>query len=165
MDARHITSLIEATRKVFDTMLQMTVEFGEPSLTDAMPAECDVSGIIGFSGDMVGAVVLSFPTKTAEKVVSAFANMRITADSDVFADAVGELANMIAGVDKSQYEDRSVTMSCPSVVIGKSHRVPSVSDNICISLPCRTPVGPFAIARSIQKAHTAAKPSPNSAAA
>lgn len=150
MDASYISPLISATKNVFDTMLKVQVKFGQPTLTEAIPSKFDVSGIIGLSGDIVGAVVLSFPTSTAEKIVSAFAGMPITADSDVFADAIGELANMVAGGGKTRYEGKNVSISCPSVVIGPGHRVAAISDSTCVVVPCYTEHGEFAIELSIR---------------
>jgi chemotaxis protein CheX len=79
--------------------------------------------------------------------------MPITAESDVFADAIGELANMVAGGGKTRYEGKNISISCPSVVIGPGHRVAAISDSICVVVPCYTEHGEFAIELSIRKSY------------
>ncbi len=63
-----------------------------------------------------------------------------------FADAIGELANMIAGGAKSNFDGLAVTISLPSVVIGDPHEVivtgaPSGAPRLII--PCQTELGQF----------------------
>ena len=145
MDTSYITAFVEATQTVFETMLRMPITFGRPVVAESIPTKFDISGIIGMSGDVVGAVVLSFPTETAEGVVSAFAGTPLSVDSDDFADAIGELANMISGNAKAKFTGRSVSISCPSVVIGKNHRIHQPSDSTCVSIPCHSSCGEFAV--------------------
>ncbi|TVQ33276.1 MAG: chemotaxis protein CheX [Phycisphaeraceae bacterium] len=150
MDAGYITPFMQSTQNVFATMLQLQVQIGEPRVKTDRAASYDISGIIGMSGDVTGSVVLSFPTETAERVVSLFTGEEITKAHDDFADAVGELVNMIAGGAKGRFKDRKVSISCPSVVVGKDHVVSTQKDVPCIAIPCETDCGQFVIEISIQ---------------
>ncbi len=145
MDTSYVTAFIEATQIVFETMLRMPITFGRPEVAESLPTKYDISGIIGLSGDMVGAGVLSFPTETAGSVVAAFTGAPLSIDSDDFADAIGELANMISGSAKAKLPGRSVSISCPTVVIGKNHRIHQPSDSTCVSIPCQSSCGEFAV--------------------
>ena len=60
-------------------------------------------------------------------------------------DAVGELANIIAGRAKSQLEHLELSLSLPSVITGKSHsiRFPTKVTPICI--PFDSPWGPITV--------------------
>jgi chemotaxis protein CheX len=120
--------------------------------------ENEVSGIIGMSGDMQGMVVLSFPTSTARNVIRAFTGMDMDPASPDFADAVGELVNMISGAAKAKFEGRNVSISCPSVVIGKGHKVQQPSDAVCITIPFECAGGPFSVEVAIKHAKVAAQP-------
>ncbi|MCH8165597.1 MAG: chemotaxis protein CheX [Planctomycetes bacterium] len=155
MDTSYVTAFIDATQIVFDTMLSMPITFGRPEVAESLPTKFDISGIIGLSGDVVGAVVLSFPKETAEGVVTAFAGAPLSANSDDFADAIGELANMISGNAKAKFTGRSISISCPSVVIGKNHRIHTPSDSTCISIPCHSSCGEFAVEVCIREVESA----------
>jgi chemotaxis protein CheX len=126
-------------------MLQLQVTVQEPRVKEGSRCTYDVSGIIGLSGDVTGSVVLSFPTGSAERIVALFTGMELSADSDDFTDAVGELVNMVSGGAKSMFKDRSVSISCPSVVTGSEHRIASPKDVPCIVIPCDTDCGELAI--------------------
>jgi chemotaxis protein CheX len=110
----------------------------------------DVSSIIGFSGDVIGSVVVSFQLSAAKKLVAAFAQMEIDEKSADFADALGELANMIAGAAK---KDLGVlaSISTPSVIMGAGHTIARLKDVPCLVIPCRTEVGDFAVEVSIKQ--------------
>lgn len=149
MDASYIKPFIESTKAVFSTMLAVEVSFGKPHVMDGLP-RFDVSGIIGMSGDVIGSVVLSLPTDVAKKFVAKFTGTPVEESSEDFADAIGELVNMISGGAKAKFAGKSVSISCPSVVIGAGHTVTRPSNTPCVSIPCRTPLGDFSIDISIR---------------
>ncbi len=153
MQANDIIPFLKATRSVFGTMLSMGVEFEEPTSPPPLePARHHASGIIGISGDLVGALALLFPRQTAEKCVEALAGQPVDAEDELYADAIGELANMICGAAKAQYEGKNVSISCPSVVTGEGHRVHQLSGVRSVCLPCSCDAGPFFIVVSLRSA-------------
>ena len=156
MDASQITSFVASTHQVFSTMLSLTVTAGRPYTCCTVPKfENEVSGIIGMSGDMQGMVVLSFPTATARNVIRAFTGMDMDPNSPDFADAVGELVNMISGAAKAKFEGKNVSISCPSVVIGRGHKVQQPSDALCITIPFECAAGAFSVEVAIKSARAA----------
>ena len=152
MDATYITPLVRAVQHVFTMVLQSEVNVEAPVLKSSGSLRHDVSGIIGLSGDVTGAVVLSFPVATAERVVSKFMGMAVTKDHEDFADAVGELVNMITGNAKAKFEGKRVSISCPSVVVGSDHQVFQRKDATIIEIPCDCDCGPFLVDVSIKDA-------------
>ncbi len=157
MDSSYILPFVKSVSNVFQTMLQLPVQVGNPELKQNGKPSYDVSGIIGMSGDVEGNVVLSFPTATAERVVSLFTGSDMDHAHEDFADAVGELVNMISGGAKSQFKSKSVSISCPSVVIGSDHLVFSRKDVVCIHIPCSCDSGEFAVEVSIRQNSPAAQ--------
>jgi hypothetical protein len=101
-------------------------------------------------GEVTGAVVVSFQREAAVRIVSAFAGIEISADSPDFADAVGELANMIAGSAKKDL-DSVASITVPSVIIGHGHTIAGLSDVPTVVIPCTTPVGSLAVEVSIKQ--------------
>ena len=142
MDPAYITPFIASVQNVCSTMMQLQVTIGKPRVKNEAGATYDVSGIIGMTGDVVGSVVVSFPLESAKAVVALFAGQRLEADNPDFADAVGELVNMIAGGAKGMFRGtKNVSISCPSVVVGASHIVARQKDTPCIVIPCSTDCG------------------------
>jgi chemotaxis protein CheX len=142
--AKLVVHFVRSIQEVLATMAGMTVTVGKPTVKVSPATSYDVSGLIGFSGDFVGSMVLSFKEATAEKLVAAFAGAPIPAGSADFADAVGELANMIAGAAKKSFgSETSITV--PSVILGHGHVVARLQDVPCLIIPCQSPAGEFAV--------------------
>jgi chemotaxis protein CheX len=150
INAKLILPFMNAVREVFQKMANVSIAVGKPYLKVDAGATYDVCGIIGFSGEIAGAVVVSFSNATAEKLVEAFAGTKFTSADPDFSDAVGELANMIAGSAKQQLE-ASASISLPSVVIGKGYLVASMSNVPCLVIPCSSALGDFAVEVSIKR--------------
>ena len=150
MDARHINAFLESTRAVFGTMLKVPVAFEKPEISTE-PHTSDVSGVIGLSGDIAGSVIVGFCKLSSVQIASALAGTRLEFGSADFADAIGEIANMIAGGAKSRLDGMDVKISCPTVVLAPNHdiRTPSGAASICI--PCTTPAGRFTIDVAFQR--------------
>ncbi|MEM6333451.1 MAG: chemotaxis protein CheX [Planctomycetota bacterium] len=143
MDQSYILPFVKSVQNVFETMLQLPIEVGEPALKPNASPQYDVSGIIAMSGDVEGSIVLSFPTACAERAVGLFTGMELTSDNPDFPDAIGELVNMVSGGAKAQFTGKNVSISCPTVVIGSNHEVHGGKDLVCICIPCVSDVGEF----------------------
>lgn len=146
MDVRFVNPFILSVRKVFQTMLATEVRVGKPNVIAAnREATADVSAVIGLSGDVVGCVVLSLPMDTAARAGSKFAGVEMTREHPDFADALGELANMVAGQAKAQLSGMNVSISLPSVIVGPEHVVSQSRQWPRLHLPCDSPLGAFSV--------------------
>lgn len=145
MNADILVPFIQSTRTLFETMLQLNVEMGDPQPGTKCTENCDVSGIIGFSGDMSGSVILSFPRACAHRLVCIFTGVELGESDEELSDAVGELTNIIAGGTKAKFNGAKISISCPSVVIGSGHNVRSSGDAACVSIPCSCDCGDFVL--------------------
>lgn len=56
MDPNFLLPFIKSTKNIFETMLQLPVEMGEPAVKQSGSSSHDCSGLISFSGDMDGSV-------------------------------------------------------------------------------------------------------------
>lgn len=166
MDPAFITPFIASIQNVFSTMMQLPVTIGEPRIKDTPGTTYDVSGIIGMSGDVVGSVVLSFPSNTASRLVSLFTGTEMKSDNPDFPDAIGELANMVSGNAKGMFVGKKkVQITTPNVVIGSGHTVARPRDIPCIVIPCSTDCGDFVVEVTIQERPASAEHTPAAAAA
>ena len=145
MDVRYINPFVKSVSNTFETMCSLPVAIGKPTLKINDGTGSDVSSIIGFSGDAAGSVVLHFSFEVASKVATAFSGMEITPDHPDFADALGELANMVAGGAKAKFEGLNVSISLPNVIVGKDHNVSASKTTPRVVIPCSTDAGGFEV--------------------
>ncbi|HMB94701.1 MAG TPA: chemotaxis protein CheX [Tepidisphaeraceae bacterium] len=150
LDPKLIVPLVNSIKAVFSTMVKVEVAIGRPSVKSTATPSYDVSGIIGLSGDLIGSIVVSFQMDAAAKLVSAFAGTPLDPKGPDFPDAVGELANMIAGGAKKAFGVMA-NITVPNVIIGTGHMIARLSDVPCVIIPCKTAVGDFAVEVNIKQ--------------
>ena len=150
LDPKLIVPFVQSVRNVFQTMVNIETTVERPHVKSEPCPSYDVSAIIGFHGDVVGNVVISLQMGAAKKLVASFAGMEMEPGSADFVDAVGELANMIAGGAK-KHLGNAASISVPSVIVGKGHQIARLSDVPCLVIPCTTAVGNFAVEVNIKK--------------
>jgi chemotaxis protein CheX len=143
-----VVPFMNSVREVFAKMAKVDVKVSPPHFKTKPGSTYEVCGIIGFSGGITGSVVVSFSDAAAEKLVEAFAGMPLTRSSPDFADAVGELANMIAGGAKPHL-GALASISTPNVIIGSGYTVASPTSTPCLVIPCSSPFGDFCLEVSI----------------
>ncbi len=168
MDVRFINPFVASVKNVFKTMIATDVQLGKPVVIKANAEQAaDVSAVIGLSGDAVGCVVLSLPMKTATSVSSKFAGVEMDEHHPDFTDALGELANMVAGDAKVRFEGLNCNISLPSVIIGQHHIVSQSKQRPRLSLPCESTLGNFTVevALVVVEKQKPAKPVPVAAGA
>jgi len=166
MDVRYINPFVESVKHLFKTMLGTELMLSKPVLS-VEEVHTDASAVIGFSGDATGCVVMCFPLATAVKAASTFAGVEMTKDHEDFADALGELANMVAGQAKANLAGLNVNISLPSVIIGKEHTVLQSKQRPRLAIPCNSPLGRFTVevAMVVEKKQGAGRPEPATASA
>ena len=144
MDVKYINPFVTAVKKLFTTMIEVPFKLGKPSLKKGNVPEYEISGIIGLSGSVTGCVVINLSKDIALQLVSALIGDEVTELDDDCTDAIGEIANMIAGNAKTDFPSAGTTISVPSVVIGK-HKVSYPSGLPIIAIPIITDKGEMAI--------------------
>ncbi len=141
MDVRFINPFISATKTVLKMMMDVDTVISKPKIKDGDSMSADVCAIIGLSGDAVGSVTLCFPEKTATNLAGKFTGEEVTIKHADFADALGELCNMVAGQAKSQLGGLMCSISLPRVVAGKSLKMMDSANEPTLVLPCDTSLG------------------------
>lgn len=139
----HVIPFIDATILTFQSMVHTEVKPGKIGLVQAAGSRFDVSGVIGLSGVAQGNVALCFGRITALKVVSAFVGIRVLALDDVVTDAVGELANIVAGAAKKDLTQFKIQISLPSVILGENHELAGPKDILPMVVPFTCGLGNF----------------------
>lgn len=150
INVKLIVPFVNSVRAVFTTMIKVPTTVQRPFLKTDTTTPYDVTSIIGFSGDVVGSVVISMHQATAAKLVSSFAGMEIAPGTADYADAIGEIANMIAGSAKKDL-GKAASITVPTVVFGTGHSVARLSDVPSVVIPVTTPVGDFAVEVNVKQ--------------
>ncbi len=133
--AEHINPFIKATIDSFKTMTKVSVSPGQIKLKDNANTTHDISGIIGLSGGARGAIALSFPKDCALDIVSKFIGEPVEDINEDVTDAIGELANIIAGYAKKDLVDFKIQISLPSVITGEGHKVSDAKNIKAMTIP------------------------------
>ena len=144
MEVRYINPFLAAVQKVFDTMIDVPFVLGQPVVKkDRIPSH-EVSSIIGLSGEVTGSVVISLEENIALELASALLGDEFTEMNDDCTDAIGEIANMIAGNAKTDFPGENNAISVPTVVIGR-HKLSYPKGIPIISIPCKAGNGELTI--------------------
>jgi chemotaxis protein CheX len=139
----HINPFVSATVETFKSMVRTTAAPGRIMLVKGANLQYDISGIIGLSGGAKGTVALSFPKITALKTVSEFIGEKIVTVDETVKDAIGELANIVAGAAKKDLSQFKISISLPTVIFGDGHEVLGGKEVIPMAVPFESPLGPF----------------------
>jgi len=143
MLAEHINPFLKALNSTFSTMLQCETRRGEMALTEVGEQKFPISGVIGLSGQAVGTVVINLSEEVALKGASAMLMMEMTELNADVLDAVGEIANMIAGQAKAELEQYDLSVSLPNVITGEGHEVCFPSSTQPLAVAFDTDFGPL----------------------
>lgn len=144
MEAKYINPFIKAVQNLFTTMIEIPFQLEKPELKKEASAPYEVSSIIGLSGGVVGCVVVSLSETVALQLASVLTGETLTKVDADLTDAIGEIANMIAGNAKTDFPSENCSISVPSVVVGR-HNISYPSGIPIISIPCKTDKGPLVI--------------------
>ncbi len=135
MDEKQIREMLkETTELIFDSMVFIKVKGKEPD-ADMIKIPTQLTAMVGFAGVYMGLAAIHVTQTFARRVAAAMTGMeekKLTAE-DV-RDALGEIANMIAGRFKSQLSirlqltDQVFEQSVPSVISGEDFETHAVTD-------------------------------------
>jgi chemotaxis protein CheX len=145
MNVEHINPFLSSTVRVFETMVSCRLVRGTLAVKHNFQPSHEVSAVIGLSGKAKGTVVLSVDREVALGVAEALLGERpVEINSDV-TDAMGEMANMIAGQAKAQLEQFAMSISLPTVITGKGHCIEFPRNTTPIAIPFSCDWGALAL--------------------
>lgn len=121
--------IIAATQDVFSTMLMLDVAGEEVSAQGRKVIQSNITSMIGLGGGIRGLLAVHCPAQVALSITSQFLGMEVEELDDDVKDAIGEIANMVAGNLKISFADAGVKieLAIPTSVIGESFRVTGIA--------------------------------------
>lgn len=125
-----VNQLHKDIQDVFTTMVGVEDLLHLPLQVDPMTHFSDcITAMVGFAGIYNGLVSLHVTQKLALSFTSSMIGMEVTELNEDVSDALGEIANMIAGSFKHHLSNdgHEVRLSTPSVISGKEYVISSGS--------------------------------------
>ncbi|MCC9608462.1 chemotaxis protein CheX [Blastopirellula sp. JC732] len=159
MQVEYINPFIRSMTKTFDTMLGCEITRGSLILASDFKGNYDVCGVIGLSGRAQGVVVVNLSKSVALQAAATMLMMdpaEVTDLNEDVIDAVGEIANMVAGAAKAELEDFELSISLPNVVVGSPPDIRFPSEVHAIAIPFECPWGPMSIKVGFAPVHASA---------
>lgn len=139
-------TIMSATQDTFKSYMNIDLLAGKVE-RKVDTVDSDVTGIVGVAGDRVGYIIIATDKQSAQCVAKELLMVE-EADEDCIRDAMGELANNIAGVFKTRYHEQygSVALGLPLVISGQLRTVsdpPEPSESSSINVQCKGVTIPF----------------------
>ncbi len=145
---------IEASKKVFETMVFTKLEHQKPTIKKDKNSCGDISAVLGLNGtftkkdakfDFKAMFVISWPYETYVKVANAMLMENHTEYNKEISDTGGEIANMIVGNAKRDLNviGYAANMAIPSIIEGKNHTITYPQNTSVILIPIHSAHGPM----------------------
>lgn len=133
----HAQDIIDTTREIFSSMVMLDVTPGEPLIRKDEKLQNSISGMIGLAGSTKGMLAIHMPNATALAVTTAFLGMDVTEIDEDVRDAIGELANMLAGGIKAILDPSGsdIKISMPSAVYGEEYSIDCLANALSAAVP------------------------------
>ncbi len=146
---KHIS---DATTEIFETMIMLEITAGDPVVEKINNFKCSVSGVIGLAGTCKGILAIHLPDTVAMSITGSFLGMEVTEVDDDVTDAIGELANMVAGNIKMILDEagKDVTLSIPSCIHGDEYTLDTATDCERVVIPFNLESGQFLVELQIK---------------
>ncbi len=139
--------ITESTEEIFSTMIFMDIAAQDPLEATREVLGCHVSAMIGLTGGFSAMLGIHCPEAVGLAITGEMLGMDIQEiDADV-KDALGEIANMIAGGLKERFaaEDIGLELAIPTAVSGKSYTISAPKGSNRIVVPFTVASGTFYI--------------------
>jgi len=139
--------IISATTDVFSTMLAVDLMVGEPVEGPGGEVVSNITAMLGLGGDIRGMLAVHCPAAVAMAITSGFLGMDVDTLNEDVKDAIGEIANMVAGNLKIAFAGAGVKteLAIPTSVIGESFRVGGMLGARRVAVPFGTESGQFLV--------------------
>lgn len=120
MDEHLIPDLLKSTEEVFETMVFKAIEPGVPLAGLAAETAASVVAVVAFAGEWSGLVAFHSSMESAQAIAGSMLGVPWQQVNGEMADALGEVANMIAGGFRMRLKSHGtdVVISIPTVITG-----------------------------------------------
>jgi chemotaxis protein CheX len=130
-------AIIDGTNEIFSTMLMVELEAGEPIEGPGGEIDSNLTSMLGLGKDIKGMLAVHCPEIVAKDITGTFLGMEVAELDEDVKDAIGEIANMVAGSLKIFFQEHDITieLAIPTTVVGKSFRTAGMTGATRIAVP------------------------------
>lgn len=128
LDVNHINPFLQSAISIFDSMVQMKMGIGKPSVATLNFNEQIVALQIGVTGDLKGQILLVMSVDTAKNIASKMmCGMPIAELDEMSKSALGELSNMIMGNTATLFSAKNIRIDItpPLALMGSQLQITS----------------------------------------
>ncbi|MBU0943598.1 MAG: chemotaxis protein CheX [Proteobacteria bacterium] len=128
---------MDSTREVFSTMLMVELKADEPIEGQGGEVDSNITSMLGLGKDIRGMLSVHCPGEVAKDITGTFLGMEVEEIDEDVKDAIGEIANMVAGNLKVffQKHGRDIELAIPTSVVGNSFRTSGMSGAQRVAVP------------------------------
>ena len=139
--------IIGATTDVFSTMLMIDLVVGDPVEGSGGEVDSNITAMLGLGGDIRGMLAVHCPAAVAMAITGGFLGMDVDELNEDVKDAIGEIANMIAGNLKVAFAgyELKIELAIPTSIIGQSYRVGGMLGARRVAVPFAMENGHFLV--------------------
>lgn len=129
--------IIAGTQDVFSTMLMVELESKAVIDNGKCEIKSNLTSMIGLGGGIRGLLAVHCPGSVAKAITGSFLGMDVADLNDDVMDAIGEIANMVAGNIKVSCAkiNINVELAIPTTIVGESFHVSGIADADRIIVP------------------------------
>ncbi|AOY76590.1 chemotaxis protein CheX [Clostridium formicaceticum] len=146
MKAESVNSFFQATKDVFQLMLDIGIEQGKLGMVENMIPSKDANVVLGVTGDLSGTILFSFPQKMILEMVKIMCGMEMDEIDSFVSSALGEVANIIGGNAATMLAANNYKCDIvpPQIFVGE-YKSFSMANEKALLLPLKTSIGEFDI--------------------
>lgn len=148
-----VNPFVESAKQFFKVMLRIEISNEQPFLKEGQGEPAYISGMVGFAGEYIGNMALRFNREPVPRIVNRFiGETKKECDCDI-NDAVGEMANIIAGGGKNRLcaDGYNFGISLPLVLESEGHKLSPIKNIPCYIIKFHSELGDFWIELSLKK--------------
>ncbi len=137
--------IIAGIKEVFSTMLMVDLQAEEVIENGDCEINSNLTSMIGLGGGIRGMLAIHCPADVARGITSGLLGMEIQELDEDVKDAVGEVANMVAGNLKVSYAKNGIDieLAIPTSIVGDSFAVSGMADANRVIAVMKAPEGPL----------------------
>lgn len=129
--------IIQGVKDVFSTMLMVEVSSDEIVMDGTCEIQSNLTGMIGLGGGLCGLLAVHCPGQAAMAITGTMLGMDVDELDEDVEDAIGEIANMIAGNVKASCAGVGVNveLAIPTSILGDSFQVSGRGESMRVVVP------------------------------
>jgi len=137
--------IVKSVKDVFATMLMIDLESEPPVVNEKVAVQSNLTSMIGLGGGIRGMLAIHCPKIVATDITASFLGMEVTDMDEDVKDAIGEIANMVAGNLKVAYasQDINLELAIPTTIVGDSFTISGMVNSQRVVAPLKMNGNPF----------------------